>query len=587
MASSWIWLSGLGALVAGVSLLVIYLRGRATSYTPILAPKTGAFDRLLDEHMRARGLDFEAVEREFRQQTTGSPTRSEGNQAAAPGTAPPRAAPHSLTAAAAADGLTPALDMLSRWHSIDAHVFAAVSRLSHQNVEAFTDLYRAVESKAYALGSLGFLKNLYGRVGEVEAAEHFSQAGASAEVPWANNFPKLELSVPGYAAHFPSDTLYFDPSHAFDPSALAGTDHLTVVDTALSHAQAVEQSRHAVDVLQDPGPSVHFPWVTFAVSSFRETRLLVHGHTEFSRAAKNVVVDTTFVGGAAAAGAKTGAVAGAFLGPVGLLVGTLAGGMAGGLAGRHVANQIKRKPLVAAKEGYEVALAVYRGEEVKAAEEVGVRWEKLQKEEQAGLNEALARAESAHEASLSKLKNQLEEPLHFSKDTATRILLSARGDVQTLIFETIQALDPKGRASILDFFIHPARFATLRGLRREEREWNRLSEELLARWSPAPANAAALFDLIQVVPAGRASAEAFAERVVSYRAQGFAALGMLQMNLMEGVIQARARAVSQLKGGWSAIEADASARMAPVVERLQLTAQELQEEIKKAGLYAA
>jgi hypothetical protein len=55
--------------------------------------------------------------------------------------------------AAVADGALPAVDVWTRWSSVDHHVFQAVEHLSHQQVEGFADLLRVVDAKKYAVES--------------------------------------------------------------------------------------------------------------------------------------------------------------------------------------------------------------------------------------------------------------------------------------------------------------------------------------------------------------------------------------------------------------------------------------------------
>lgn len=98
--------------------------------------------------------------------------------------------------------------------------------------------------------------------------------------------------------------------------------------------------------------SGHIPYVTIALSSYREIQLLSDNKTNVFSSVKNVALDATGTGVGAMGGAKVGAIAGAAFGPAGAIVGGIIGAVAGGIGGRSITDKIKRRPLKKAIERY-------------------------------------------------------------------------------------------------------------------------------------------------------------------------------------------------------------------------------------------
>lgn len=97
----------------------------------------------------------------------------------------------------------------------------------------------------------------------------------------------------------------------------------------------------------------HVPIITIAISSFRESQLLLEDKTDYITALKNIALDAAGAGGGAIIGAKAGALAGGLLGPIGAILGGIVGGIGGAVGGRAIANNIKMKPLKNAIAEYE------------------------------------------------------------------------------------------------------------------------------------------------------------------------------------------------------------------------------------------
>lgn len=129
-----------------------------------------------------------------------------------------------------------------------------------------------------------------------------------------------------------------------------GLTHMSVAAAAAAPGEMVAAVGHAgaeaaggFDLSDASG--AHFPWITLALSTVRELRLLNDGKTEVERSLKNVALDTGGTAVGALAGAKAGALVGSFFGPIGTTVGAVLGGIGGAIGGRQITNAVKRKPL--------------------------------------------------------------------------------------------------------------------------------------------------------------------------------------------------------------------------------------------------
>lgn len=99
--------------------------------------------------------------------------------------------------------------------------------------------------------------------------------------------------------------------------------------------------------------SGHIPFITIAISSFREIDLLLQDKTDTMTSLKNIGLDAVGTGGGGLVGAKAGAILGSAFGPVGTLVGGIIGGVGGAIGGRAITNNIKQEPLLNAIKEYQ------------------------------------------------------------------------------------------------------------------------------------------------------------------------------------------------------------------------------------------
>lgn len=518
------------------------------------------------------------------------------------------------------DAAIPAVDMLLRWHSVDAHVFQAASHLAHQQVDGFSDLLRLVDAKEYAISTEGFYRKLLGHVGEWHAHEHLADAGLAPAMHVTSNFPGSDMLVNGHelnvklvtdaghaasehfaqypdigvlvphdAMNIPVDALHFDPTHGLDPSML-GHDHVVLVDHALSHADVAHQTHHALDVLKDPGPHLHFPWVTMAVSGVREARLLIKGHTDLVRAAKNVAVDTAVVGSGGLVGMKTGAAIGMVAGPIGSIVGGIVGGVGGGLLGRHYANKVKRAPLLEAKGAYDSTLSRYEQEEHDVTVRAQGAWDQAQTWERAAFGSAIARSKEAYDHAVLRSKARVSAACTIAAAEAEGLLDSAERKLTHVAETSMAALRravPNGFARLfLSVWSAPLAAAQAYWLSRDLRAWRRERRRVIRAYAHADARklTSAVMDLILAAPEGGRAAQAFIEHMEKARVQSVAEAGRAAGQLLASVADQRRTTVSRLRQHHERIESEVAKALAPAIAALKNAGDELTFEMRKAGM---
>jgi hypothetical protein len=590
------------------------VRRRRVSVPKLVEIRVGAFDEIVALRLPPPEHALSVARHE------GQTTPSSGLALPAPTTAgsPDRGGVDRVAwASALADGIAPAIGVWEKWSAVDEHVFQAFAHLAHERVNGVADLLRIIDAKGYAIESEGFARKLLGHLGEWHVHDHLIQAGVDVAMPatsnapgldlWANghamnvktvkdaataasahfaDHPDIPIVLPGDAADIPADALHFDPSEGFDTAVLAGSDHVVVVDDALSHADIVDQTHHLRDLAGDPGPDIGFPWVTATMSGFREVRLLVKGHTDIVRATKNVAVDTAAVGGGSAIGLKTGALIGSAFGPLGTIAGGLAGGLLGALGGRVVANEVKRAPFEAAKSRYEAALRTYREVEASLVVNVGTRWEQAREEQTRSLQTSLSRLRHDFETAIAELRDRLRDAVRLDLKQAEVLLASVRGDLSQAVKEDRTAL----RADV-PVFLSPwaGLFApeAAQRLRRHQRElsvWCRATDSLLSGWTGSDADTSRCFDLSMATPKGTASAEAHVKRTQSVRKSVFAQAANRQQMLLADATLARRDAVTRLQDHWEQIRVATEDAMRPAVSSLRVAGEELRQELRKNGM---
>jgi len=520
-----------------------------------------------------------------------------------------------ITAAAVADGLHPGLDLWWRWHYVDDHVMQAFEHLSHQQIESIGDLLKLVDVKAYKLESEQFANLLKGHIGEWHVQEHLADAGFSVAMPPTSNqpgwdmlvngqemnvktvadagaqvaghfakYPDIAAIVPGDAANISADALHFDPSNS-SIQGFPDVDHLTIVDHALSHVDIAVQYDHVKDVLLDHDLRAGPPWVTLAVSSFREVRLLASRKTDVLRASKNVAVDTV-ASGAGLGGAELGGFIGTFIAPgIGTAVGAAVGGMLGALGGRWAAKSVKKLPLDAAKSAYLSARDDCEAKEQELSKVAAEQWTSAQAAEATELRQFSRSSISRCKDRLSGLQHTLERAVCLDVAAAERVLGQAQVQLKTLLAKDSQVL----RQSVPRWatpwagLVAPALAQRRYCHSLEARRWVRRKAALLGSWKPNAGQTSAVFDHVLSVPGCEQEVDAYLLAVASVRQRVVRDAAVVQKAATEEVVIERAAAVSRLKQRWEIVCQQVEVSIRPFLDSLREALEQYRAELGKAG----
>lgn len=521
-----------------------------------------------------------------------------------------------LWGAAAADAVIPGVEVWARWASVDNHVFSAISHLTHEHVSGVADLINIVDAKGYAIESVGFFNKLLGHLGEWHVQEHLINAGAAVSMPISSNEPGLDFWVDGHAVniktvadaaslgghfssypdiptiipfdadHIPTDALHFNPLEGFDSNVLAGGDHLTMVDDALSHAQMVSEAHGAINVLQNPGPALHFPYVTLAVSSFRELNLLSKGHTDFLRATKNVATDTVAVGGGGAVGIKTGAFVGAFFGPIGAVVGGVIGGIGGAMGGRAIANGIKKAPLNEAREGYERAFDQCTKQRNELLVAVDAELVLATGDASQNLSEMAVQVNSQTEVQLAEIKDELGRKMILDLQSATAILDQTESRILSLLKSEKQTLkaDCPSWAVLFPGLAFPSRVMAIKQLRMGFKKWRKMRNLLLQNWQVDAISTTRCFDLVLATPDGLNDAQRFLLDVDLARKSALSQAGEAQKTALQTIVEMRMQVVESLKECFRQIQERVERELSPHMDKLKKRRSSYEAELRSAGV---
>jgi hypothetical protein len=365
-------------------------------------------------------------------------------------------------AAAVADGATPAAGYIWDWAHLDDRLFHAIEQMTHHSVDSLADMSHAISAHEWATGSFfgpvdGLVQSVKGHFAEWLSAEHLLQAGHHVDMAALSNqagldfhvddlpvnvksvrdataalhehfqsYPDISVILPSDAAHIPADALHFDPSHVLDVAQLHSDTGSVIVDDALSNAYAEHATADGLDVASGHVHS-HIPWVTIAFSSVKEAQLLWKGHTNLTRAAKNVAVDALSVGTGTAVGAKSGAVIGTFVAPgLGTVIGVVIGGVFGGVIGRLFANAAKRRPLEAARSEYEMSAKKLAGAEVELQALAEKEWAGCVSQQQTWLSQEGEKAKAECHAAIARKA----AALRITSGQAAAVLREAKEDLR-------------------------------------------------------------------------------------------------------------------------------------------------------------
>ena len=270
--------------------------------------------------------------------------------------------------AAATDGFLQSLPAFVAFNNIDPEVLKAIefSTAEHVNNLASVDSYVDHHFFNQQLPSAeGWLHRLEGYVAEQKAAAALQQAGHHVEFAQTPNQPGWDLLIDGhpwqvkegvsaaaqtkeFLAHHNGIEVITSPdaaAHISDPHvhSIPELDHDLIVSGTNDSLHGIKDGFHA---------GLHFPLITFALSTYREFSLLYHQKTQIEKVLKHIAVDVAAVGGAGFVGMKTGGLLGSIFGPVGAAIGATIFGIGGAIIGKMSANAVRFSSFDQAKAQY-------------------------------------------------------------------------------------------------------------------------------------------------------------------------------------------------------------------------------------------
>jgi uncharacterized protein YeaO (DUF488 family) len=509
------------------------------------------------------------------------------------------------------------------WSHVDDRLFHAVEQMTHQAVNSLADLSHAVDAHDWAMSSIpgpsaALIQNVKGHLAEWLVKDHLVQAGHHVDMAVLSNqegwdlhvdgfpvnvkdwgdareaihaslsaHPAVSVMVPGDAAHIPPDALHFDPAHALDLAQLHTDAGSVIADDALTNAYAQHATETGLDVASGH-PHVHFPWVTAAVSGFKEIRLLCRGHTNLVRAAKNVAVDTVSVGAGMAVGAKAGAAIGTAVAPgLGTAIGTAIGGVFGALFGRLFAKGVKHAPLEAAKRAWESAITGYTEVESASQAKAEKEWADCASKQQEWLSLENEKAKEKTRQAIAREAAALAAARKSTPRQAAAILQEANDDLRRRVR---QAREEYRRFPLWRRWVWPS--AQIVAARRQ---WRFLEQDLLlweakrvevegvmAVWGENLTDE--VFDLALATRGAEKHARGFLASLGLRRAKAVMAVERAMHTAVARVAQARAQANERLRAKQKEIIESTKSHLAPHIGCLHQAHEDLIAELRKAGV---
>jgi hypothetical protein len=267
---------------------------------------------------------------------------------------------------AVVDGVLSGLPVLEAVQHIDPTVLDAIKESTAAHIHGLPSVHDYVSQhffEASAQTADGWFERLTGYVTEQKAASALEAAGHHVTFAATSNQPVWDLLVDGHPVQIKEGLSgvkafllehHGIPIYTGEQVASSVKDPLVHGLKDLDSSQIHELTYQSVNGISDVfDPSFHFPIITLAFSSYRETKLLIADKTTFQRAAKNIGMDIVGVGAGTFAGAKAGAIIGAFFTPAGAVAGALVGGMAGGIGGKLASNSFRYAPFRSAVADFE------------------------------------------------------------------------------------------------------------------------------------------------------------------------------------------------------------------------------------------
>ena len=372
---------------------------------------------------------------------------------------------------AAAQGAWFGKDALQNLLSIDEHVYTAMGQLAGRQLESVGDLHAELSDWPSAeIGEAlpeGALNKLMGHLAEPIVGQHIEDLGIPVEMPALSNqsgydlilngehevnvktvadvsslsdhferYPDIPVVVPGDMAGIPDNAIHLDATGSLDQldaRVNLGEENIVLVDDALSHAAMKEHAESVSDALLENIDVGGIPFITLALSGYREIKLLKNSDTDTTNAVKNIGLDLAGTGGGAAAGAAAGAAVGSIVPVVGTTIGAIVGGIAGAIGGRKATNVIKEKPFQDALQAYQNTLSETKEKITTVQAEAEEQYTRMVESEEKSLAQTVEGSKRKLQQWQNALVKERKDGYELESTEARQLLQTAHNDLSAHI----------------------------------------------------------------------------------------------------------------------------------------------------------
>ena len=607
-------LSALGVLLVfglstGVRRYVLWQHAKQT-YPVRVSRGPGSYQRL-EERLLGKPPGPAHVDLQAPVSTDG-PNAVRGGKSTAPAKA--------VSVAAAMDGIYPAAEYAWTWASIDEHLFSAVGHMTHTSVSSLADLHAATNDWATSMWTgpqAALVSEVKGHLGEWITQHHLTDLGHDVSMASLSNQPGWDFSLDGQhlvnvktmgdasdaaigdlhahavipllagdALHLPSDAVHFDAAHGVDLSDLSHLHNPVLVDDSLFSTSSEHATQGGLDVAAGH-VHWHIPWITVAIASWREGSILMKGHTDLARAAKNVGATTAFVGGGGAIGAKIGAALGTLIVPgLGTFLGALVGGAAGALTGKSMSEGVRLQPLREAEDTYKQHVTKFMKEQHAAGQAAESEWQEsinhTDQELRYRADDVVARANRSIDLARAELAR-----VRGMRPADARMLLHTTSE--NLRAESVAAKSVRDQNSFWRKWIWPTQ-ATMEQtrhysvLRETSQRWEKRRAELEEAVGKGWARPSEIFDAMLMTGSGVAMVEQHVMLVGRARAIAVTKAEDTRIAATREMVVHRDTAVRSLGSERDRITAMVRQRLEPHLPVVREAQGKLRDEMRRAGL---
>lgn len=516
------------------------------------------------------------------------------------------------------------VDALFKLSYVNKHIYDAISHLARKQLDTIGDLKSHLSNWDHDFwGNLkeGALNNLKGHVSEFIVAEHLRQLGHEVEIPDISNQAGYDLIVDGVPVnvknvadmssiyeHFEKypdipvivnydlggnldNALIIDPTSGLDQLdnfEFLNHDDLIITDVGLDNDAVLNHVTNATEAI-DGNFDFHFPFITLALSSFREIKLLINNHTEIITAAKNIALDVIGTGFGGFTGAQIGSFIGNLIFPgIGAILGGVAGGFLGAIGGRMITNNIKYQNFYEAKAKYENSISDYSTK----AEEVNRIANK--RFEECVLNEERKLKDFAEQErkKIENLKSSIIEKIEKDLTLDDRNLLRLYHKANQILWDEIKRIDSRIRSiSFIKKYLWPSDeiiclIKTRRKTISEIKSMSKIKQRLFFSNKKLSQNFKTTTSLELFSKLGLFREEIY-EHLINYKKQVDNYFNLLNSNIENARIELsrkRYEAFKRISDELEKIRLWAQKQIEPFIEKIKQTQNELLIEMRKLGL---